>query len=425
MMKIDKENNNFISDTAGISLVEFFWGMGLPLVLESTFLQLFLKNLGANSFTIAFVPGIMFTSQAVFGLFSAYRTKHLARKRPAVIRYHLYPAIAILLLGLFFQLTGGEHQSTIAVFFILYSIFSIGIGMLLPVWQNYFVKLFKPSQLLPAISVMMIAQSAGRLLCSFFIADYFNSRNITPSNSAFLFIFCGLLFFFGSFAFLITKEEKAESDINEEKQGFISFIHSAFSETAGDKNLLRFLVSDIELYAVVAVMSFYANFAVVYHEISAAVAAGFFVGLNFAGQITANIILGTFNLFQLKTKCIISRICSISAVLLLIAGKGLPVFLAASVLLGFSKAIRSLIYAPAVKKISGARDTTSIFAAASIILLPLSTGISLLSGKLLDVLSFLGSDSYRVVFGIMGLLSFISIFFLIRVDFSGRTSADS
>lgn len=419
-MKECKENNNFLLNTTGISLVEFFWGLGLPLVLESTFLQLFLKDLGASSFVISFVPGIMFTSQALFGLISAYRTNHLARKKAAVIRFHLYPALAILLFGLFLQLTGGTHSSTLPIFFILYSIFSMGIGMTLPVWQNYFVKLFKPSQLLPAVAIMMTVQSVGRLLCSFFIADYFNSRSITPSNSAMLFIFCGLLFFFGSFAFLLTKEESVTADKNK-LGGFSAFTRRAFKDTVRDKNLLLFLFSDIELYAVVAVMSFYANYAVVYHGISPAAAAGLFVGLNFAGQITANIILGTINLFNLKTKCFISKICSISAVILLITGTGLYIFLAASVLLGFSKAIRSLVYAPAVKIISGENDATRIYAAASIILLPLSTGISLISGKLLDNFAFLGADSYRLVFGSMGLISLISIFFLVRVNFSVQT----
>lgn len=417
-----KENNNFFLNTAGISIVEFFWGMGLPLLLESTFLQLFLKKLGATSFVIAFVPGIMFASQAVFGLVAAYLTQNTARKRPAVIRYHLYPASAILILGVFLRFTHSGQTSILTVFFILYTLFSIGIGMIMPVWQNYVVRLFSAKHVLPAFSIMMTAQSAGRLICSFIIADYFTSREINPANSSILFIFCGILFFFGSLAFLMTRETAGLPKAKDNSPGFFTFIGQSFTKIRNNRNLLLFLFSDIELYAVVAVISFYANYAVLYHEISAAAAAGLFVGLNYAGQISANLILGTFNLFGLKTKCIIGRICSISAVILLTAGTGLPVFLAASVLLGFSKAIRSLIYAPSIRLISGESDITNIFAAAAIILLPLSIGISLISGKLLDGLSFMAADSYRIVFGLMGLLSFISIFFLSRVDFSGRTA---
>ena len=365
----------------------------------------------------------MFGSQAFFGLIAAYRTKHLRKKRPAVIKYHLYPATAILVLGLYLKLTGGKSQSTIVVFFILYSIFSMGLGMTVSVWQNFFVKLFRPSHLLPAVSVMMTAQSAGRLICSFYITRYFDARELSPENSAVLFIFCGLLFFFGSFAFLITSEKSDKAELTRHGN-ILDFIRQAFSDTTGNRNLLKFLMSDIELYAVVAVMSFYANFAVKFHGIPAAVAAGLFVGLNFTGQIAANLTLGTLNLFSMRTKCILSRICSISAVLLLIFGTGLPVFLAASVLLGCSKAVRSLVYAPVVKKISGFEDATGIFGAAAILLLPLSIGISLLSGKLLDALSDLGGDSYRIVFAALGVVSLISLFILIRVDFTGGAESE-
>jgi hypothetical protein len=174
---------------------------------------------------------------------------------------------------------------------------------------------------------------------------------------------------------------------------------------------------------VITVLSFYANFAVTYHNIHTAAAAGLFVGLNYAGQITANVIIGTLNLFSMKTKCIIGRICSISAVTLLITASGLPVFLTASVLLGFSKAIRSLTYPAAVKSITGKSDVSSHFAAASILLLPLSMGIPLLSGRMIDILSFLGADSYRLVFGFMGLLSALTILFIVRIDFRKTAAA--
>ena len=39
----------FRRNVFGVSVVEFLWGLGFPIVLESTFLQLFLKSLGASS----------------------------------------------------------------------------------------------------------------------------------------------------------------------------------------------------------------------------------------------------------------------------------------------------------------------------------------------------------------------------------------
>ena len=50
----------FRRNTVGISSVEFFWGLGIPVVMESTFLQLFLRNLGANNFLIGLIPSLSF-----------------------------------------------------------------------------------------------------------------------------------------------------------------------------------------------------------------------------------------------------------------------------------------------------------------------------------------------------------------------------
>ena len=50
----------------GISGCEFLWGLGLPVVLESTFLQLFLKSLGASSFQIGLIPAFSFLGSSVF-----------------------------------------------------------------------------------------------------------------------------------------------------------------------------------------------------------------------------------------------------------------------------------------------------------------------------------------------------------------------
>jgi len=49
-------NQHYKRNVFGISSAEVLWGIGLPLVIESTFLQLFLKSLGASSFAIGLVP---------------------------------------------------------------------------------------------------------------------------------------------------------------------------------------------------------------------------------------------------------------------------------------------------------------------------------------------------------------------------------
>ena len=422
-MKEPKYSKTFFLNTSGISSVEFFWGLGLPLVLESTFLQLFLSKLGASNLVIGLVPTFSFVGQSLLGLGAAFMTRKLEKQRAVVIVFHMVPAVTILLFGIYLLISGTFLPTTIVVFFIVYIIFNAGIGLILPVWQNYLVKLFNHTEVIRALAVMMIVQSAGRLLSSFFIAGFFSDREISAISSASLFILCGMFFFIGAFGFFLTREPVLAADKDSDHSNFVSFLSASFKNIFRNKNILIFLLSDIEMYAVVAVISFYANYAVSLYGVSAAVAAGLFVGLNYAGQITANFIFGTLNMLSMRNKCLAGRLCSISGILLIMFFPETAVFLAASVLMGISRAIRSLIYAPAIRLLSGKNDATSYFAAAPVMLLPLSTGIPLLSGKMLDSLPFSAPAAYKLTFGLLAALSFLSIFLIRRVDFSPRTAS--
>ena len=91
-------------------------------------------------------------------------------------------------------------------------------------------------------------------------------------------------------------------------------------------------------------------------------------------------------------------------------------FFLASYLFGASRSTRSLVYAPAVKHLSGRDDATHYFAVAPLFTLPLSVGLPLLEGTVLDSLAFMGGGSYRIVFLAMALLSLVSLIILSRID---------
>lgn len=97
--RIEKDHY-FLQNVIGISAVEFLWGLGLPIVIESTFLQLFLKSLGASSFAIGLIPFFFFIGSSVFALLSSYLTSGLAFKRQAVIILHLVSGASLLLFGI-------------------------------------------------------------------------------------------------------------------------------------------------------------------------------------------------------------------------------------------------------------------------------------------------------------------------------------
>jgi len=71
-----------------------------------------------------------------------------------------------------------------------------------------------------------------------------------------------------------------------------------------------------------------------------------------------------------------------------------------------------------VKKLSGLADATNYFSVAPILTLPLSAGISLMNGRFLDHFAGWGALSYKLMFVGMALLVVISLFFIIKTDFS-------
>lgn len=414
-----KTDHYYFQNVIGISGVEFLWGFGLPVVVESTFLQLFLKSLGASSLAIGMIPAFFFIGISIFALFSSYLTSGMVFKRKAVILLHLVSAFSLLLFGGILFVFGRIHY-LLLVFFITYAVFSICIGMVLPVWLNYLVKILPEEKSVAGLSFMMIAQNIAKLTSSLFLVKIVDKYAFSIHSSGLIFITVGVLFILGSLFFFFTKEL---NDVNDQKKhhtgSFVQYIVEAVRHIYQNKNFLFFLASDLEFFIVVTVISFYANYATGYCGIDPAVAAGIFVGCIYAGAITTNFLMGTLGYLGLRYKYILSKGLAISAICLMIMLSFEWSFILASYLLGASRGIRMLVYAPAIKKLSGLADSTSYFAVAPVLTLPFAAGLPLVYGKFLDHTPYLGAESYRIIFAVSVLLITGTLYCILKTDFSG------
>ena len=403
----------FRRNTFGISSVEFLWGLGMPVVMESTFLQLFLRNLGASNFLIGLIPTLFSGGMAVFSLFAGSLTGHVEHKRPVVILVHVAASLPILTFGIVLKLTGFT-SSILLVFYCCYALFSIGIGFIFPVWHNYLVKIFIPQRSISALSVMWISQSVAKIISSYLLLRIVERYSFSVAGSSMIFTAIGLIFFAGSFLFLITRE-KSESSPIRASAGRDGLFHG-FRSVLRNRNFLLFLATDLEYFALIGIISFYANFATEHCAIDPALASGLFVAFYYLGGITVNVLLGWFQLLRLKNKYWLTKpLAALAVPLICIFCKPWAFFLA-SYLFGASRSTRSLVYAPAVKRLSGREDATHYFAVAPLFTLPLSVGLPLLNGAVLDRLAFMGGGSYRIVFLAMALLSVVSLIILSRID---------
>lgn len=263
---------------------------------------------------------------------------------------------------------------------------------------------------------MVTVQNIGKVISSFIIAAVVETFAFSNKASAFILIFVGVTFFMGSFFFLLARESEENQNRKRIKKLRTHFTSNLLTVLKHSRFLL-YLISNIENYAVIGVISFYANFATEYCGVSETIAAGFFVTAIYGGYFSVTIFFGWLNFLTIRNKLIIGKLCAIIGIVLLLIFEHPFWFIMVSYLLGVSRGIRILTYSPTVKILSGKRDATNFFSLAALLLLPFSVGIPLINGSLLDRFSYLPWGGYRLVFSIMGILSLIGLFFLLRLRF--------
>ncbi len=419
-----QKNAYFRRNVIGSSIVEFFWGLGFPIVLESTFLQLFLRQLGASSFAIGFVPSLFIIGISCFPLFAAYCSRNYRMKRPLVVTLHCCSSLSVLVFGILLLLFR-DPQVVLVLFFVCYAFFSACIGLTIPVWLNYLIRIFPDARTVNGIGYTMLAQNCGKIIASLFILKTVERYAFSLQSSAIVFLITGTLFTIGSCCFLLTREVADEHEAAPEKTSFLRHTREHLAEIIANRRFLVFLAADLDFYIILTVMSFYATYATGYYQVPMALAAGGFVACIYAGSITVNVFLGAMNLLSLKKKFILGKGVALIVLMMLIALPNLATFFGVSYLLGFVRAIRNMVYAPAVKQFSGKADVTPYFSLAPVLTLPIAAGFPLLFGKMLDLLSFMAADAYKVMFGVAALGVFGTLICSVRTDFSGSTGRDA
>ena len=411
-----QKNAHFKRNVFGVSAVEFFWGLGFPVVLESTFLQLFLKHLGASSFAIGVVPSLFVFGISFCPLFSSYFSRNHRLKKPLVLLLHLVSGLSILIFGLtLFYVSNSEN--ILPLFFASYALFSICVGLTFPIWLNYLVRIFSETKTVPGLGYMMLSQNVGKVISSFFILKVVDNYSFSLGSSACVFITTGLVFIIGSLFFIFTREIADPDDPKPDNLSFLRHTRKSFFEIVRNRRFLMFLAADLDFYVIITVLSFYANYATGFFEVPVAIAAGLFVACIYAGSITVNILLGTMNLLGLKQKFVLSKCVTFVLLLFLTFCPGYVMFFLISYMLGFVRAIRSMVYPVFVKKISGKTDATPYFALAPIFTLPVGMGFPLVFGRMLDSLSFLQEDAYRLLFGCSAVFILVTLYYTFQVDY--------
>jgi hypothetical protein len=382
----------------------------MPAVFESTFIPIFMRGLGASSLLVGLVPTLLSAGVALAALSAWSLTARRRRKKGPLIAVHFVAAFPILCFGLYLLLTG-TRPSTLAVFLAAYAAYSLAIGLLLPVWQNYTTKIFSDRMTVPAIGIMTLAQSAARLAGAFLLLRIVERYAVSAAGAALVFTSVGALFMVGSLPFLFTVEESGPASPTPALMPH----RGSFRRLLGNRSFLSLMATEVEYIALGSVIAFYANYATEHCGVGPATASGLFAMLSSLGGMAANAAFGWADLGSLRVKLVLTKSLALAGILLMAFHSAPWVFLLVSVLLGISRGTRAVVYAPAVKKVAGVEDATPYFAVAPLLVLPLSLGLPLASGAFLDATARLGALSYRIAFLAMALFSGVGLYFSTRM----------
>jgi hypothetical protein len=257
---------------------------------------------------------------------------------------------------------------------------------------------------------MMITQSVARLAGGLVLVRIVERFSFSAEGAGLVFTLVGAFFLAGSFPFIFTVEEAGNPVPLSAPPRHWWSVRRLFA----NRPYLSLLATETEYFALSSVIAFYANYATELCGVGPAIASGLFVALSSLGGVIANGILGWGNLLSLRNKYVLTKSLALAGVLLMAFHSALWVFLLTSLLMGMSRGTRGMVFAPAVKWVSGQADATLYFAVAPIVLLPLSLGLPLASGAFLDAAAGMGARSYRIVFLAMAL------FCAVGLAFSGR-----
>ncbi len=411
----------FFRNAVSTSVGEFLWGLGLPIILESTFVPVFLTSVGASNSQIGITATIFSFSMAFMPFLAVYLTSRIPYKKGPTVWLQVIPSISIILLGLYY-LFFGTLRFAYPVFIFFYSWFAVGLAATIPVWQNFVVKIFVPRDSVRGISMMMFAQNSAKLLSGVVLTFAIGAAGMGLGSAGMVFLLAGVLFLIGSFGYVFARENRDEIDQTAYESPVGYFSHY-FKHVLKNRGMVLYLLQDIEFYAVVVSVTFYARYAIDWRSVPAPVAGGAFIIFLFIGAVSANLLLGFAKRLRIKVRYALIKASTILAILPLVFLRSTILFFAVSFLLGFSRSGRNQLYAPVVKGLSGLEDASPYFAISPFLMLPVSAGLPVAVGSLLDYFSAWKASAYQATFAGLLLLVMLTLMPFLKLQFPEKMEA--
>ena len=239
------------------NLHEFFWGFGTAFHTVYAVVPLFLKELGAPNVIATSSAGLFSIIIAMPMLFTAALTRNVTNMKKMVISAHCTILIVTFILGYIFTFSGiGKSLIAWKIYFILFIIYSLSIGIIVPIWADFLEKTTKRSLRGKFFGVGFAFNSLGAFGGGILLKFILETSIPFPKNFGYGFIILFFCLSIGTFFFAFYKEKKQ----NKSNTSFNQFKIETKQIIKNRPNFHRYLFSRIFYCATLPALGLYAVF---------------------------------------------------------------------------------------------------------------------------------------------------------------------
>ncbi len=271
------------------ALGEGLWGFAMAFHNMNSVIPMFLAQMGASTFVLGIIPGGFILLLALPQLISAALFHQTPNIRKLNIGFHfaLTPiAFLIALAFYYFEFTG---QKGVIVYLILWVIWSLGVGLLVPIWADFLASVTVPGRRGRFFGITFTVNALLGMVGGYVLKEILASERFSfPQNFGVAFLVMTLAILLGNIVFMFIKVIHPPAVKTSQVDRWWRRLKRIYTE---DKNFRNYIISRALGAATMMPLAFYGVDLQARFDLPLS-AAGTFTFFLVVGQAIFNILFG-------------------------------------------------------------------------------------------------------------------------------------
>ncbi len=352
-------------------------------------LPAYLDDLGATNFILGVLTAVWVVGSSVPQAFAGYFTEHRPSKKGSVLFLHYLPPLAWLGLFLYnyYRVPGAStYTGTLVFFIVMMAFYSCALGVLMPVYLNFLSRVTEEKKRGSAFGTIFSAQCIFGAWAVASVGFLIAGRGF-PRNYALLFLLTFAFICLGNLFFIPVREKHDAG--GKARRSFAEHMKSLAMIFVKNRQLRKYIFLRLLLGLNLILVFFYVKHAKGVLPWIEPRHVRYFVVFLLIGQASGNLLFGRLaDRLGFKSVAVMGAALMLGATCVAVCLQTLAGFYIAMASAGAYLAADWISHLNIVLALSGARDKTSHVGLAGLLTsLPLALA-SLVTGYLIDVVSF-------------------------------------